>query len=244
MNIQLFDYSVDLLQALIWQYEDAEVIQSLFNSKQTWYTTNQQQFWTDWYNNVFNLVTANDFGLAVWSIILDVPIYINAAPIEDQAIFGFNAYNPSFPTLLNTNLNFQNGNFSAQGTAIFLSEEEQRLLLRLRYYQLVSRGAIPEINTFLNRLFQTSGEPFSGQAWVLDDFDMTMTYVFNFYLPRIMREVLVQLDLLPRPAAVGLKYIVNVGTAFGFNAYNPSFPNLLNNNQNFENGNFLNEFFA
>lgn len=224
MRIQEFDFSVNLLQAILWQYNKASKIQQLITLKQSWYDIEQSEFWQNWYRDVFNLITANDFGLSVWSIILNIPLFINTDPQNSGPIFGFNE-DPS----INNYVNFNNGNFSSLGTVTILSTEEQRLLLRLRYYQLISRGAIPEINTFLNNLFQTSGVPFSGHAWVLDGFDMTMTYVFDFYLPKIMRTVLQELDLLPRPAGVGLKYIILTGTVFGFGL----------NNQNFENGNFM-----
>lgn len=240
-TIQEFDYSVNLLQAILWQYNDATNLQSLINQKQAWYTENQTQFWTDWYNNVFNLMTANTFGLAIWSIILDVPLYlINEPEDPNKPIFGFNAYNPSYPTLENTYTNFGSGNFSSFGEVITLTDDEQRFLLRLKYFKLTSRGAIPEINTFLNYLFATSGGEFTGTAWALDGLDMSMTYVFTQPLPAVINQLLVDLDLLPRPTGVMIKaYIVVTDTIFGFNAYDPSYPVLENINQNFSNGNFI-----
>lgn len=224
MKIQNFDFSVDLLQVLLWQYNEATALQGLLTQKQSWYDLNQMQFWMDWYVNVFDLRTANLFGLSVWSIILNVPLFVNLDPPPPGApIFGFNEV-PS----INTYLNFNNSCFSSLDTQIFLTVEEQRLVLRLRYYQLVSRGAIPEINTFLHELFNSNAVPYQGNAWVLDGFDMTMTYVFDFFLPRTMRIIIKALDLLPRPAGVGLKYVVLTDTVFGFG---PS-------NQNFNNGNF------
>jgi hypothetical protein len=72
-DIQQFDFSVNLLQALLWQYNGATNLQGLLEAKYNWYYTNQSQFWNDWIGNVFNLATADDFGLAVWSIILGQP---------------------------------------------------------------------------------------------------------------------------------------------------------------------------
>lgn len=225
MNIQELDYSVNLLQALLWQYNDAPHLQGILQQKQDWYNQNQTQFWTDWYNNVFNLITANNFGLAVWSIILNVPLYLNETIDYSASFFGFG-------TMSNTYTNFNNGNFSPQGSSVILSTEEQRFLLRLRYFQLTTRGDIIDINAFLNYLFATSAAFSSGQtAWVLDGFDMTMTYVFNFDLSSKLRQLLVNLDILPRPAAVGLKYIAIAGDYFGFGTPDNTW-------MNFENGNF------
>lgn len=221
MMIQLFDYSVDLLQAILWQYNEALRLQSLLQSKQAWYDLNQEDFWIGWYNDVFNLVTATDFGLAIWARILNIPLYININPEPDDApIFGFNEV-PS----INTYVNFENGNFSNQGSSIFLTTEQQRLVLRLRYYQLISRGAIPEINSFLNALFSPTG----GACWAIDNFDMTMTYVFNFPIDSTLLQVIEMLDVFPRPAGVGVTFEVLNDSVFGFG----------DNNQNFGNGNFF-----
>ena len=229
MRIQEFNYTLDILQAILWQYNEATNMQTLLQEKQDWYDENQSQFWEDWYNNVFNLITANTFGLSIWSIILNVPNYLNSGIIPNELVFGFNGGDPPD----NDYENFERGTFSNVGDVIVLTEEQQRLVLRLRFYQLVSRGAIPEINTFLSELFQTSGTVFSGNAWVLDGFDMTITYVFNFYLPKIMRSIINQLDLMPRPAWVGVKHIIALGNTFGFEEFY----------QNFENGNFYDGVF-
>jgi hypothetical protein len=66
---------------------------------------------------------------------------------------------------------------------------------------------------------------------------MSMTYVFNFDISANLFDAIKYdpdstqsgYDLLPRPAGVGIKYIVNNGTIWGFGPLN----------QNFENGNFI-----
>lgn len=246
MNIEEFDFSVDLLQTLLWQYNKATSLQSLLTQKQAWYDLNQSEFWENWITNVFDIRTANQFGLAVWAIILAIPLYINTQPPEPGApIFGFNE-DPS----INDYLNFETSNFSNIGSSEILTVEEQRLILRLRYFQLVTRGNIAYvevpseddsgnqlmgINNFLDYLWKTSTS--WGQVWALDDFDMTMTYVFNFFVSRVMRKVLVELDLLPRPATVGIKYIVLTDSIWGFNEI-PS----INSYQNFYPGDGLTTF--
>lgn len=64
------DPSIDLKQCLLWQYNNSQALRDLLNSKQNWYTQNHAQFWQNWYDNVFNIDTADDFGLAVWGQIL------------------------------------------------------------------------------------------------------------------------------------------------------------------------------
>lgn len=233
MNVEEFDYSVNLLEALLWQYNKAPVLQSILQQKQTWYTVNQTQFWIDWYNNVFNLLTANSFGLAVWARILNVPLYINYDPEPAGTPFwGFNT-----PGMTTGNVNFGNGNFASRGDTIFLTAEEQRFILRLRYYQLTSRQSPTEINIFLDYLLRTSALPSQnfGRIYVEDNFDMTMRYRFTFTPSPVFLQVLIDLDVLPRPAGVQLlSPIITTYVAFGFNT-----PGNTTGNQNFGNGNFV-----
>ena len=245
MKIQQFDYSVNILQSLIWQYDESPNLITLLSRKQDWYTINQQQFWTDWYTNVFNLVTANLFGLSVWSYILDMTLFVPLNPdAPDKPLWGFNAYDPTYPTVENTYVNFGLGNFSTYNQNVILTVEEQRFILRLRYFQLVTRGAIPEINKFLHYLTSTSNIVPNGDIWVLDGLDMTITYVFNFEISQGLREVIQTLDLLPRPAGVGVKYVVVPSPVWGFNAYNPTYPTVENTYVNFGLGNFYNPAFS
>lgn len=243
MNIQEFDFEVPVDDALLWQYDNAVRLQSLINSKREWYFNFYETFWSQWYFNVFNLLTANEFGLSVWSIILNLPLFIELNPDESgKPLFGFNELTV-FPTYINSYLNFNNSNFSTRSSTIKLTIEQQRLVLRLRYFQLTSRVSIPEVNAFLNVLFEdvyTKTNPNYGMAWILDGLDMTMTYVFNFNIPRNLLFIFEYYDILPRPAGVKLKSIINNGLIFGFNEVT-TFPDYVNTNLNFENGNFLQE---
>ena len=89
-QIQAFDFSVDLMRALLWQYNDAARLEALLRQKQTWYDANQSAFWSDWLADVFDLRTANDFGLSVWAIILDIPLIVaSAVDPSDKPLWGF-----------------------------------------------------------------------------------------------------------------------------------------------------------
>lgn len=214
-DIQLFDFSVNLLQALLWQYNNAPNIQSLVNSKNNWYFENQEQFWGYWFNNVFNLETADDFGLAVWSIILGQPTYINNAPGDTSMAFGWGS----------NRMNFGNGNFCpANGSTYQLPAQWARLLLQLRYFQLTSAGTVPEINRMLKYLFALYGP-----AWCVDNLDMTMTYYFDFAIPSGFLMILQNFDILPRPSGVKLSWQQGNFKPFGWGS----------NRANFGNGPFL-----
>lgn len=209
-TVQPFDSSVNLLAAILWQYEDAEKLLHLARAKQAWVNTNQTEFWSSWYRDVFNVDTANDFGLAVWARILNVQLGINVPPQTKKA-FGFGQYYA----------NFNNGNFAVpfartQG----LTTEQKRMVVKLRYFQLTSRCTVPEINRFMNSMF---GE---GKVYVLDPHDMSFAiYMFGFNPDSQTRFILDEFDLLPRPAGVGAKWQVKMRPVFGFGPYNLNFNN-------------------
>lgn len=210
--IQTFDYSVDLMRAILWQYNDAARLQSLLEQKQAWYDAQQRDFWAAWYRDVFDLRTANDFGCAVWSIILDQPLVADvSASGPDYPAFGFADHG----------MNFGHGNFARSGGSQALSTEQKRIILQLRYRQLVSRGTVPEINAMLADLFGALGP-----AYVLDNEDMTMTYVFGFEPSSALLQVLDLFDILPRPAGVGVSRLTPANSnRFGFAPYGQNFNN-------------------
>lgn len=67
-------YSADLTRSLKWLQNNAPRITSLINQKADWYQLYLDQFWINWQRNVFDLRTANTFGLVIWCIILGIPL--------------------------------------------------------------------------------------------------------------------------------------------------------------------------
>jgi hypothetical protein len=189
--IRDIDYSVDVLRAVLWQYDSAPNLVALLTAKNAWYDQNHRQFWLDWYADVFDLRTANDFGLAVWAIILDIPLELpKAEELGTKRVFGFGP----------NNINFNNSNFRP-ASGITLTTKQRRQVLQLRYFKLYTRGAVPELNEFLAGLFAEEGG-----AYVVDNLDMTATYHFNFTLSQDLKLLLNKFDLLPRPSGVSVTY--------------------------------------
>lgn len=210
-TVQQFNFSVDLLRAILWQYDGAAGLQSILRAKAAWYDENQRDFWTAWERDVFDLTTANDFGCAVWGIILGIPLSIGLSGSGDRPVWGFGS----------ENLPFEQSNFGRLGSGVAsLTLEQKRLILRLRYFQLISDGSVPHANFVLQQVF--------GQGYVLDNHDMTATYVFQTELPVAVRTLIDLYDLLPRPAGVGINVIYLTDPVWGFGP----------NNQNFENAPF------
>jgi len=225
-TVEQFDFSVNILNAILWQYNDATNLIAILQNKQNWLNEYQEAFWQNWYDDVFNLETADTFGLSVWSYILNIPLYIDQNPESDnKPIFGFNTVG-----LENSYLNFNRSNFSTKGEVFTLTVNQQRFLLRLKFFQLSTRGCIPDINAFLYYLCSTSNIGYAGTLYALDGLNMSMRYIFTQDdFPEELLQVILDLDLLPRPAGVKLEYYINGGFNWGFGVYN----------QNFTHGNFI-----
>lgn len=208
-NIQQFDFNIDLMRAILWQYNSAEKLQSLLLSKKTWTDTYYSGFWNDWYRDVFNVETANEFGLSVWAIILGLPLYVSTPAEAARDAFGFDA-----------NENFFNSTFAAVSETVGLPLETMRIAIKLRYHQLTCSTTIPETNRMLKRIFGDRGP-----AYLLDGEDMTQTYVFMFEIGAQLRYLFDNFDILPRPASVKSNYIIGTKKAFGFGQYNVNFNN-------------------
>ena len=214
-NIQQLNFTVNLLQAILWQYNNAVNLQGLLQQKQDWYDTNQTNFWEGWIADVFTLSTATAFGLSVWSIILGQPTYINNGPAPtNYPAWGFGSYRKNF-----TNGNFEN----TTGLTYQLPPQWARLVLQLRYFQLTTAGTVPEVNRMLKFLFSDLGS-----VYLFDRLNMTQKYIFNFQLPSTLSLILQNFDILPRPAGVESSYIQGNLLSWGFGQYHT----------NFDNGNF------
>lgn len=208
MNIQRFDFTIDVLKVIPWMSDGSPNLRALLEEYQAWYSREHAQFWINWERDVFNLRTANDFGLNVWSIILNLPLYIEveSSPATYPA-WGFGPYAA----------NFGHGNFATDSAgAVSLNTEQKRQLLLLRMWQIVSSGSTPDINRALYDVF-------GGSVYALDGQDMSITYVFTEILPNSMFELIKNYDIIPRPSAVKAYYLVKPRNAFGFAPYGVNF---------------------
>lgn len=175
------DYSLNLLQALIWQYDNAPRLQRLLQQKQDWYNKNSTEFWSDWLKNVFNINTANDFGLTVWGKLLRVE-----------------------------------RTYNVDGQPYSLDSEQYRLLLKGRLLYLSMNGSVPEINNYLHLIFGDRG-----RSYIIDNQDMTIRYVLEFQPTPSEQVVLLNTNVLPRPAGVGYKInVIQPKKTLGFRGQN------------------------
>lgn len=179
MNKKIFNQNntLNLESQIIWQYANADKLNSLLNKKQMWYDEFQTDFWQNWAKDVLNISTANDYGLSIWGILLQVP-----------------------------------RTYEIDGKMTTLDTEQYRLLLRGRLLYIRMNGSAPDINEYLKLLFQNDGK-----AFVRDNLDMSITYIFEFNPTPEDFVVLLNTSVLPKPAGVGYKiYVLPNSEVFGF----------------------------
>ncbi len=209
-KIQTFDFSVNLLRALLWRNNEAVNIQALIQFKQDYSDTDSRDFWNSWIEDVFDLRTANEFGLSVWAIILGVNITIEPTTLPAvNTNWGYGSFR----------VNYFGANYAPTQGGIVLNAEDARLILRLRYYQLTTNGNVLDINALLQDVFGHLGA-----AYVVDNLDMTIHYQFLFVLSSSLVLALQTFDALPRPAGVLLTFsFSDAGPFWGFGPFNLNF---------------------
>lgn len=153
------------------------------------------------YNYVWNIDTAVGFGLNIWGRILGVSRVI---PLPgDEGSFGFhNADVPPDWENFGSPMSSGGGPFynGAVTTGSFsLNDTAYRTLLLTKALANITATTAPALNALLQNLF-----PGRGRAFVRDNHDMTMTYVFNFSLSSIEFAILQFSGVLPHPGGVGV----------------------------------------
>lgn len=144
------------------------------------------------YDYVWNVYTAQGFGLDIWGRIVDIPRQIQLIPPPDY--LGFTEALPgSFP--------FDTEPFYGGGVGIIrtylLTDNAYRILILTKALANISTFTAPGVNALLRFLFAGRGS-----AYVLDLGNMAFEYIFNFILEPWERSVLLNALLMPRPAGV------------------------------------------
>lgn len=234
MKIGTTDFSLWASKAIpIWQYCNAPKLSAIIESELAFFNTNATQFFSNWETNVFNLLTANTFGLNVWGKILGVgrpSIPAVNGGIDQNGVFRFanidtgrwhsiwlsNASNPAL------NIEYT-PNADSIPLPNQLGDDAYRTVLLAKLKLLYSNGSIHDINDFLQSLlgsYSTStGWTKNEKVYIVDNYDMTMRIEFG-YVPTSAELSIITTDgLSPRPMGVFLNYSVigNLVSQFGFN---------------------------
>lgn len=159
----------------------------------------------DFYNFVWNVETAQGFGLDIWGRIVNISRILQIP--EDPLYFGFEEAAPgSYPF---DEQPFYNGAGATQ--AYVLSDDAYRQLILVKALANISATTAPSINRILQNLFADSG-----RAYVIDEGKMRMRYVFEFLLSPYQFAIMTTSGALPHGAGVTVSFMNTVLPCFGF----------------------------
>lgn len=78
----IFTFDTNLIQNVLWQYENADRLKSLISQKDEWYSNNLNAFWQKIVDDFLNIRTATDWGLNLWGKILNVSRIYNVNGVQ------------------------------------------------------------------------------------------------------------------------------------------------------------------
>lgn len=185
-TIAQFDY----WQTVLSQYANSPILTTIISNFFQYVDPTQNL--DNFYDLIWNVLTAQGYGLDVWGRIVGVsrtfqsPSTIRNLGFDEATTANADPWNSSpwynGPTLQNT---------------FTLSDTNFRLLILAKAAFNITDGSIPSINQLLLSLF-----PNRGNCFVTDDGNMTMTYKFNFVLSLQEVGMLLQSGVLPKPTGV------------------------------------------
>jgi len=149
------------------------------------------------YDNVWNVLTAEGWGLDVWGIIvgLNTGRVIPASPAE---YLGFEEADNINGNSFGSAIWYSGGAISENVT---LSDPAFLLMILAKAASNTWDGSTPGLNKILRTLFP-------GQvAYATDGLDMTMTYSFGFALTPVQISIVFNTNVLPRPAGVSVTIV-------------------------------------
>ena len=189
----------NLKDTVISQYAHSPVMLSLIQS------------WNDaidpaadlqaFYDTVWNVETAQGWGLDVWGRIVGISRNIDMQP-EDEYVGFTQGFTP-----------FAGGTWAGDGDTrrtFRLHDDMYRRVIMFKAMSNIIYAAAPHINRLLRAMFAGRG-----RAYFVKRGTMAARYVFEFYLHPIERHLV--REMLPRPSGVMLDfYEPEAGKTFGF----------------------------
>lgn len=192
---------IDVKETVISQYADSSVICRLIRRFDECIDPRADR--RRFYDTVWNVSTAQGFGLDIWGAIVGIGREVMIAA-QDEYIGFTQGFTP-----------FGNGVWSS-GEGLErqyrLDDDAYRRVIMLKAMSNIIYATAPHINRLLREMFGTRG-----RAYFVKNGTMAARYVFEFYLLPVERAIIRQSDLLPRPGGVLLDfYEPEVDKTFGY----------------------------
>lgn len=186
-------------QTVISQYAASPTINQLITSFNGYIdpTANLDLF----YNYMWNLATAQGYGLDVWGRIVGVTRVLQVGSITYLGASGPDGTSGDSMDVAP----FYNDGVTT--TNYLLSDDAFRILIYAKALFNICNGSTAGMNAVVMELFSAYG-----QAWVIDNGNLTMSYNFDFPLNPVSQAIVSQSGVLPRPAGVAVTYVTNTFT--------------------------------
>lgn len=195
---------INVERTIISQYGNSATITQLIRNMNE-YLDPRADFNT-FYNFVWNVETAQGFGLDIWGRIVVIDRALQIPEISDN--FGFQTGTSDFKPFEEAPF-YIPGNDSTQ--TYLLSDDAYRQLILVKALANISATTPRAINQLLQNMF--SGR---GRCYVNDLGGMTMRWTFEFYLEPFELAILLNSGALPRPAGVKAYVLQVASPIFGF----------------------------
>lgn len=161
----------------------------------------------EFYHAVWNINTAQDYGLDVWGRIVGVDRDFKVTPKDHYLGFsdGFLAFNDGIWSV------------GDGATAVYtLNDDAYRKLIMIKAMKNIIYATAYNINRLLIAMFGDRG-----RVYFLKIGTMKARYVFQFNLTPTERTIIFQSDILPRPSGVLVDFFEpKAGQYFGFKEAN------------------------
>lgn len=190
----------NIAETILTQYAASPRLLSLIESFNDAVAPDKQI--NDFYDLIWNVETAETYGLNIWGKIVDVSRRLTVN--DDFNYLGFSEALIDVPTTTDpkpfNQAPFFNGKNST-GT-VELSDPMYRKLIMMKAMANITDCTIPNINRMLVYMFSDSG-----RAYIRNDGGMMMSYVFEFPLTTAELGIVQSSDALPYPPGVTVRII-------------------------------------
>lgn len=186
--------SFDPWTTIISQYANSPAITSIilaFNA-----AMDQTENLDNFYDFMWNVETAQGYGLDVWGRIVGV-----SRTLELQAgkFFGFEQAVGEFIAGFSQGAPFFSG--TTVNNNYVLSDDDYRTLILAKAFANICDGSITSLNKLALSLF-----PGQGNAYVTNGQDMSIAYNFEFALSPVQEAIVLNSGVLPVPGGMAVTY--------------------------------------
>lgn len=186
--IPQFDY----WQTILSQYANSPILCKMIDNWSS--CIDQTQNLENFFDNIVNIYSAQGYGLDVWGRIVGVNRVLSVG--TPGKYLGFNEGGTASYDPFN-----QSPFYSGQPitTNFALTDTAYRTLILAKAFANISDGSTLSINKLLSSIFHTRGN-----AYVIDNFDMTMIYAFTFRLTALELAIIGNSGVITKPSGVSV----------------------------------------